>query len=464
MDYLPLFLRLSDRPVLVVGGGKVALRKSELLARAGARIGVVAPEVLPELAELARASRGGVVLEPFHPDHLSEQVLVISATGIGDVDRAVHTAAQALRIPVNVADVPELCDFILPSILDRSPVIAAFSTGGRAPVLARKLRAELETLLPAGVGKLADWLGARRERIRAAQPDPALRLRAWERLVDGPVAERVYAGDEEGAEALLVDELTAVSSVGEVYLVGAGPGDPDLLTFRAFRLMQRADVVLHDRLVSDAVLDLVRRDAERIYVGKRRGEHAVPQPDINQLLVDLARARKRVLRLKGGDPFVFGRGGEEIEQLAAAGIPFQVVPGISAANGCAAYAGIPLTHRDHAQSVRFIAGHLRDGTVDLDWSGLLQPRETLVFYMGRVGLPQICERLIEHGADPGTPIALVQQGTLPAQRVLVSTLRDMPAELASAEVRGPTLTIVGSVVSLHPRLSWFRSTPRSPDV
>ena len=464
MDYLPLFLRLSDRPVLVVGGGKVALRKSELLARAGARIGVVAPEVLPELAELARASRGGVVLEPFHADHLSEQVLVISATGIGDVDRAVHTAAQALRIPVNVADVPELCDFILPSILDRSPVIAAFSTGGRAPVLARKLRAQLETLLPAGVGKLADWLGARRERIRAAQPDPALRLRAWERLVDGPVAERVYAGDEEGAEALLVDELTAVSSVGEVYLVGAGPGDPDLLTFRAFRLMQRADVVLHDRLVSDAVLDLVRRDAERIYVGKRRGEHAVPQPDINQLLVDLARAGKRVLRLKGGDPFVFGRGGEEIEQLAAAGIPFQVVPGISAANGCAAYAGIPLTHRDHAQSVRFIAGHLRDGTVDLDWAGLLQPRETLVFYMGRVGLPQICERLIEHGADPGTPIALVQQGTLPAQRVLVSTLRDMPAELASAEVRGPTLTIVGSVVSLHPRLSWFRSSPRSTDV
>ena len=464
MDYLPLFLRLSDRPVLVVGGGKVALRKSELLARAGARIGVVAPEVLPELAELARASRGGVVLEPFHPDHLSEQVLVISATGIGDVDRAVHAAAQALRIPVNIADVPELCDFILPSILDRSPVIAAFSTGGRAPVLARKLRAELETLLPAGVGKLADWLGARRERIRAAQPDPALRLRAWERLVDGPVAERVYAGDEEGAEAVLVDELTAVSSVGEVYLVGAGPGDPDLLTFRAFRLMQRADVVLHDRLVSDAVLDLVRRDAERIYVGKRRGEHAVPQPDINQLLVDLARAGKRVLRLKGGDPFVFGRGGEEIEQLAAVGIPFQVVPGISAANGCAAYAGIPLTHRDHAQSVRFIAGHLRDGTVDLDWAGLLQPRETLVFYMGRVGLPQICERLIEHGADPGTPIALVQQGTLPAQRVLVSTLRDMPAELASAEVRGPTLTIVGSVVSLHPRLSWFRSTPRSTDV
>jgi uroporphyrin-III C-methyltransferase/precorrin-2 dehydrogenase/sirohydrochlorin ferrochelatase len=220
-------------------------------------------------------------------------------------------------------------------------------------------------------------------------------------------------------------------------------------------------VVLHDRLVSDAVLDLVRRDAERIYVGKRRGEHAVPQPDINQLLVDLARAGKRVLRLKGGDPFIFGRGGEEIEQLAAEGIPFQVVPGISAANGCAAYAGIPLTHRDHAQSVRFIAGHLRDGSVDLDWASLLQPRETLVFYMGRVGLPQICERLIAHGADPATPLALVQQGTLPGQRVLVSTLRDMPAVLALADIRGPTLTIVGSVVSLHQQLSWFRSPPRT---
>jgi uroporphyrin-III C-methyltransferase/precorrin-2 dehydrogenase/sirohydrochlorin ferrochelatase len=461
VDYLPVFLSLRGRQVLVVGGGKVALRKSELLARAGACIDVVALEALPELAALALAGGGRVRLEAFCPEHVVAQSLVLSATGVDAVDRSVHAAARALRIPVNVADVPELCDFILPSILDRSPVIAAFSTGGRAPVLARKIRAQLETLLPEGIGRLADWLGSRRERIRAAQPDPLLRLRVWERLVDGPLAERVFAGDEEAAESLLADELACATSGGEVYLVGAGPGDPDLLSFRAFRLMQRADVVLHDRLVSDAVLDLVRRDAERIYVGKRRGEHAVPQPDINQLLVDLARAGKRVLRLKGGDPFIFGRGGEEIEQLAAEGIPFQVVPGISAANGCAAYAGIPLTHRDHAQSVRFIAGHLRDGSVALDWASLLQPRETLVFYMGRVGLPQICERLIAHGADPATPLALVQQGTLPEQRVLVSTLRDMPAVLALADIRGPTLTIVGSVVSLHQQLSWFRSPPRT---
>ncbi len=462
MEYLPVFLRLRGRPVLVVGGGKVALRKSELLARAGAAVDVVAPEVLPDLARLCDDSGGVVRREAFRDEHLCEHVLVVSATGVDAVDRAVHAAAGASRIPVNVADVPELCDFILPSILDRSPVIAAFSTGGNAPVLARRIRTHLEALLPEGYGRLASWLGERRDRIRAAQPDATARLRIWERLVDGPVAERVLARDEAGAESLLQAELRGHAG-GEVFLVGAGPGDPDLLTFRALRLMQNADVVLYDRLVSDAVMDLVRRDAERIYVGKRRGEHALPQPDINRLLVDLAGAGKRVLRLKGGDPFIFGRGGEEIERLAEAGIPFQVVPGVSAANGCAAYAGIPLTHRDHAQSVRFIAGHLRDGSVDLDWATLLQPRETLVFYMGRVGLPQICERLIAYGADPCTPVALVQQGTLPQQRVWISTLREMPGVLDGAQIRGPTLTIVGSVVSLHPRLSWFRATADVPD-
>ena len=461
MEFLPVFLRLRERAVLVVGGGKVALRKSELLARAGARLEVVAPQILPALEELALGSGGSVIREPFRADHLDQQVLVLVATGIEAVDLAVHGAARARRIPVNVADVPALCDFILPSILDRSPLIAAFSTGGNAPVLARRIRAQLETLLPAGIGRLAGFLGERRERIRERVPDADLRLRVWEEWVDGPDAERVLAGDEDGADVLLERQLGTLKPGGEVFLVGAGPGDPDLLTFRALRLMQKCDVVLHDRLVSEPVLDLVRRDAERIYVGKRRGNHAVPQPDINQLLVDLAREGKRVLRLKGGDPFIFGRGGEEIEHLAAAGIPFQVVPGVSAANGCAAYAGIPLTHRDHAHSVRFVAGHLRGGTVDLDWSTLVQPRETLVFYMGRVGMPQICERLVGAGADPLTPVALVQQGTLPAQRVLVSTLQDMPALLARSDVHGPTLTIVGSVVSLHTRLSWFHP-PQSP--
>lgn len=455
MDYLPVFLDLHARGVLLVGGGKVALRKSELLLEAGARIDVCAPEVLPDLASRAAASGGVVRPEAFHPGVIADHVLVFVATGVPEVDRAVHAAARSRGIPVNVADVPGLCDFILPAIVDRSPLIAAFSTGGNAPVLARWLRERLETSMPAAIGRVAAFLGARRDRIRAGVPDPVQRLRVWEVLVDGPVSERVLAGDEAGADRLLQAALVDQAPRGEVYLVGAGPGDPDLLTFRAMRLMQRADVVLHDRLVSDAVMSLVRRDAERVYVGKRRGEHTLPQSEINALLEKLAREGRRVLRLKGGDPFVFGRGGEEIEHLAAAGIPFQVVPGVSAANGCAAYAGIPLTHRDHAQSVRFVAGHLRDGKLDLDWAGLAGGRDTLVFYMARIGLPTICEQLVRHGMAGATPIALVQQGTLATQRVFVSTLDGMPALLAGTEVHGPTLAIVGTVVGLREKLAWW---------
>lgn len=455
MDFLPVFLDLKSRRVLLVGGGKVALRKSELIEAAGARIDVCAPEVLPELAARVARSGGELWRESFRAELIDAHALVFVATGVPEVDRAVHAAARARAIPVNVADVPELCDFILPAIIDRSPLVAAFSTGGNAPVLARQLRERLEALMPAALGRVAAFLGARREQIREGVPDPMQRLRVWEGLLDGPVAERILAGDEAQAEVLLQAALRDEPPRGEVYLVGAGPGDPDLLTFRALRLMQRADVVLHDRLVSDAVMALVRRDAERIYVGKRRGEHTLPQPEINELLERLAREGRRVLRLKGGDPFVFGRGGEEIEHLAAAGIPFQVVPGVSAANGCAAYAGIPLTHRDHAQSVRFVAGHLRDGTLDLDWAGLAQGRDTLVFYMARMGLPLICEQLIRHGMSPGMPIALVQQGTLSTQRVLVSTLEEMGPLLAITEVQGPTLAIVGTVVSLREKLSWW---------
>jgi len=455
MDHLPIFVDLNARPVTLVGGGRVALRKAELVVRAGARLDVIAPEVLPALERLARESGGGVQRAPFAPALLGPSTLLFAATGRPEVDRAVSAVARARGVLLNVADDPEQCDFVMPAIVDRSPVIAAFSTGGRAPVLARQLRSRLEAQLPAALGRLANFLGARREGLNARVPDAARRLRIWERILEGPIAERVLAGDEAGADALLDREVAADTGSGEVYLVGAGPGDPDLLSLRALRLMQKADVVLHDRLVSPGILDLARRDAERIYVGKRRGDHSLPQPDINALLVEHARRGKRVLRLKGGDPFVFGRGGEEIEHLAAAGIPFQVVPGITAANGCAAYAGIPLTHRDHAQSVRFVTGHLKDGSVDLDWPALVRPGETLVFYMGLVGLPLICERLVAHGMDPQTPVALVQQGTLPEQRLLVSTLSAMPAALAAERFHGPTITIVGSVVSLHERLHWF---------
>ena len=457
MDYLPIFLDLRGRTVLIVGGGAVALRKAGLLAAAGARLRVVAPQILPALAQLVNDGGGELIRAPFAAMHLDSVVIVVSAVGDRGIDLEVQRAAAQLRIPVNVADVPELCSFILPSVVDRSPVIAAFSTGGSAPLLARRLRLRLEAMLPANYGKLASYLGAHRALLRRRIDDVALRLRIWERIIDGAVAERVLAGDENGADRLLEQEIGMIEGPcqGEVYLVGAGPGDPDLLSLRALRLMQKADVVLHDRLVSAPILELVRRDAERVYVGKRRGRHAVAQPDINELLVGYARMGKRVLRLKGGDPFIFGRGGEEIGHLAEAGIPFQVVPGITAASGCAAYAGIPLTHRDHAQSVQFVAGHLHEGSVDLDWRQLVGPRQTLVFYMGLLGLPTICARLIEHGMDPETPVALVQQGTMPQQRLLVSTLRAMPEVLRGTDIHGPTITIVGQVVSLHARLQWF---------
>ncbi|MBP8926935.1 MAG: uroporphyrinogen-III C-methyltransferase, partial [Pseudomonadales bacterium] len=392
MDYLPVFLDLRGRTAVVVGGGTVALHKARLLTAAGARLRVVAPRILLSLEDLVRTSEGELIHASFEAIHLDSAVLVVCAVGERLVDVAVKQAATQRHIPVNIVDVPELCDFILPAIVDRSPVIAAFSTGGSAPLLASRLRMRLEALLPANYGRLASYLGERRELLGKRIGDTTLRLRVWERIIDGAVAERVLAADEAGADRLLEQAIAMAEGprLGEVYLVGAGPGDPDLLSVRALRLMQKADVVLHDRLVSTPILELVRRDAERVFVGKRRGQHAVAQPDINDLLVSYARMGKRVLRLKGGDPFIFGRGGEEIEHLAEAGIPFQVVPGITAASGCAAYAGIPLTHRDYAQSVQFVTGHLHEGSVDLDWRQLVGPRQTLVLYVVLLGLPSIC--------------------------------------------------------------------------
>lgn len=458
MDYLPLFTRLQQRRCLVVGGGAVALRKAGLLERAGALVSVVAPAVLPTLQQLAERSGGSVARRDYQPADLEDVALVIAATDVAAVNRQVSADAQARQIPVNVVDDPELCSVVLPSIIDRSPIVIAISSGGRSPVLARQLRARLESWVPAAYGRLAELAGRFRERVAAAIPDPDRRRRFWEDTLEGPVAELVLAGREEAADAELARQLAATPEPGggEVYLVGAGPGDPDLLTFKALRLMQKADVVLYDRLVADEIVDLCRRDAERIYVGKARADHALPQGEINQLLVDLAKQGKRVLRLKGGDPFIFGRGGEEIELLAAEHIPFQVVPGITAAAGCASYAGIPLTHRDYAQSVRFVTGHLKDGTTDLPWAELVHGNQTVVFYMGLVGLAAICRELVRHGRAPETPIALIQQGTTRHQRVIVGTLDDMVERVAGAGVRAPTLLIVGEVVSLRERLGWFQ--------
>ncbi|MCQ4256395.1 siroheme synthase CysG [Stutzerimonas stutzeri] len=457
MDFLPLFHNLKGREVLVVGGGEIALRKARLLSEAGAVLRVVAPEVEAELSELVQKGGGNVLLRGYSTTDLAGCVLAIAATDDEPLNAQVSQDARAVGMPVNVVDSPDLCTVIFPAIVDRSPLMIAVSSGGDAPVLARLMRARIETWVPSVYGELAGLAKKFRSQVKARFADVQQRRVFWEEVFQGDVAERALAGQQQEAERLLVEKLSGAQpkSLGEVYLVGAGPGDPDLLTFRALRLMQQADVVLYDRLVAPAILDLCRRDADRIYVGKQRAAHAVPQDQINQLLVTLAKEGKRVLRLKGGDPFIFGRGGEEIEELAAHDVPFQVVPGITAASGCAAYAGIPLTHRDHAQSVRFVTGHLKDGSCDLPWSELVAPSQTLVFYMGLVGLPVICQQLIAHGRAADTPAALVQQGTTVNQRVFTGTLASLAERVASEQVQAPTLVIIGEVVQLREKLAWF---------
>lgn len=452
-------MNVRDRRALVVGGGEVAARKAALLQEAGARVTVVAPDLGGSLSR--EAGEGRIDYRPgrFEATDLDGCTLVIAATDDEAVNREVSTLATERNIPVNVVDNPELCTFVMPSIIDRSPVQIAVSTGGASPVLARLLRAKLESTIPIAYGRLAELLDRFRDKVKARFADVNARRDFWEGVIQGRIAELVFAGKDADAEAELEQAVAEgeVREAGEVYLVGGGPGDPDLLTFRALRLMQQADVVVYDRLVSKAVLELTRRDAERVYVGKERDNHAVPQDQINQLLVDLAKQGKRVCRLKGGDPFVFGRGGEEIETLAANGVNFQVVPGITAALGSSAYAGIPLTHRDHSQAAVFVTGHLKDGSMNLNWSALAQPNQTVVFYMGLKGLPVICKKLMEHGQPGDTPIALVQQATTPMQRVFLGTLETMPERLKGSDIKPPTLIIVGSVVTLNDKLAWFRS-------
>lgn len=446
----------------MVGGGPVALRKIRLMRMAGAKITVIAPELCDDL-ETEFSDQITHQARKFDDNDITGYRLITAATNDENVNERVSVLAQSQNIPVNVVDQPNLCSFITPSIVDRSPVLIAISTGGGAPVLARMLRSKLEAFIPASYGRLAATMNNYRDKLKQAVPEERDRRRFWERVMQGPIAEQFFSGRDADAQALLDQSIEQAKTTdhndaqtGEVWLIGAGPGDPDLLTFRALRLMQQADVVLYDRLVSDAILNLTRRDADRIYVGKRRADHAVPQGEINQQLVDLAKQGKSVVRLKGGDPFIFGRGGEEIELLAKSDVPFQIVPGITAASGCATYAGIPLTHRDHSQSCLFVTGHLKNGSVDLNWKLLATPNQTVVIYMGLVGLPIVCSKLIEHGVSKEMPIALIEQGTTERQRVFTGTLDNMSEIIADEDVRAPTLIIVGSVVSLHKQLAWYQ--------
>jgi uroporphyrin-III C-methyltransferase / precorrin-2 dehydrogenase / sirohydrochlorin ferrochelatase len=384
---------------------------------------------------------------------------VIAGTDDDGVNRHIAELARARNIPVNVVDQPELGSFIVPSVINREPIQVAVSTGGASPVLARLLRARLETYIPSAYGRLARMVDGFRTRVQERFATTEERRHFWEHVLEGPIAELLFAGRDADAEKALEKAVAGAKLPefhGEVYLVGAGPGDPDLLTFRALRLLQQADVVVYDRLVAPPILDLARRDAERIYVGKERDKHTLTQEGINQRLVRLAKEGKRVVRLKGGDPFIFGRGGEEIEELMEEGIPFQVVPGITAASGCSSYAGIPLTHRDYAQSCVFVTGNLKDGTVNLNWKALAHPHQTVVFYMGLHGVPILSKELVAHGLPTDTPVALVQQGTTQHQRVIISTLENLPEDVQRSELKPPTLIIVGEVVRLHDKLDWFR--------
>ncbi|WP_238364467.1 siroheme synthase CysG [Mesobacterium pallidum] len=467
MDYLPIFLDLKGRKVLIDGGTAVAARRAARVLEAGGEVVICDSDPGPEV----QALRGAVtrVARAAEPGDLVGCVLAYGASRDPERDAALRASAKVAGVLSNIADITEAGDFVVPSIVDRAPITVAITTGGAAPPIARILRARIEATLPRGFGALGAFMGRFKDQIAAAIPDGKRRRRFYEGLIEGPAGDFFLAGDEMRAEQQIAMELGAgegTPAQGEVYLVGAGPGDPDLLTFKALRLMQRADVVLYDALVSPAIMDLVSPDAKRVYVGKRRADHAVPQEGISEMLVRLAQEGNRVLRLKGGDPFIFGRGGEEIARLAEAGIGFQVVPGITAAAGCGAYAGIPLTHRDHAQSAVFVTGHGKDGMLELDWQVLIRKGQTAAIYMGLGNLPALIDGFLTRGVPADMPVAVIENGTLPTQKVATGTLADIEGAVADQQIKGPAVIIVGSVVRLRDTLNWVhhRSEARGLDV
>ena len=452
MDYLPLYVDLRDKACLVVGGGRVALRKIELLLNAGARVKVVAPSVTEAVQDLAAADQVTLESRPYASGDQTGHALVIAATGDASVDAQVFGDCRSAGILVNTVDSPDLSSAIFPSIVDRDPVLVAVSTGGRSPTLARIVRGWLEARLPPTLGRLAEFAAARREAVKRKIESVTARRKFWDRVVGGDTGELVLNGDVERAGQQFEREMQQPDPpAGSVALVGAGPGDPELITVRGLRLLQQADVVLYDNLVNERIVGYSRRDAERVYVGKRRRFAGVRQEAINELLLEHASAGRSVVRLKGGDPFIFGRGGEEIETLATHGIDCVVVPGITAALGAASYAGIPLTHRDLAHSVRFVTGHRVHDEVNLNWPELIDPTQTLVIYMGLLGLDEICAKLIANGLPPETPALLIERATLPDHKEIAAPVEELPEAVASSDVRGPTIVIVGEVVKLGDR-------------
>lgn len=463
MDFLPIFLKSRNQPVAVIGGGVTAARKVDIFLRSNCDVTVYAKELGEELLRTYQSGQIKYSSEPITVEALQGCIVAIGASKDSAENTRLYELAKSVGVPINIVDNPAQCDFIMPAIVDRSPIVIAVSSSGTTPLLARLLRSRIETAIPAAYGRLAEFAGSYRERVKTMITDSKRRLRFWEVMTDGPIAECILSGKKDEAIELADNMLEQQSAddrhntKGEVYLVGAGPGDPDLLTFKALRLMQQADVVLYDRLIGDGILDLVRREAERIYVGKIKDEHELPQGDISGLLVKLAKEGKRVLRLKGGDPFIFGRGGEEIETLSDNGIAFQVVPGITASHGCASYAGIPLTHRDHAQTCTFVTGHAKNGEPNLNWKALAQPNQTVVIYMGLSSLGQISRKLVEHGCDSDMPVAVIANGTRPNQKVVTGILSDISSLVEKENLPSPAIVIVGTVVFLRDKLSWYGS-------
>ena len=458
MDHLPIFINTREKPCIVIGGGDIALRKINLLLKAKAKVDCLSPLFCKGIKNLSKDGHITLINKSFDQTDIKDYSIIIAATDDSSVNSSISAIAQVKKIPVNVVDSPELSSFIMPSIVDRSPLIIAVSSSGKAPVLSRIIRAKLETVIPSAYGILADIAGEYRQKVKDRFSTIKDRRAFWEIVFSGVIAEKVFSGRISEAKKDIQRQLDDAleMDLGEVYLVGAGPGDPDLLTFKALRLIQQADVVLYDRLVSKGVMELVRRDSELIYVGKKGGsDKSTKQVDINDQLVELAKSGKRVCRLKGGDPFIFGRGGEEIESLSEHGIPFQVVPGITAASGCSSYAGIPLTHRDYSQSCRFVTAHLKNGTTKLPWEEFIIDQQTIVFYMALSGAKYICEKLMEHGMDKDMPIAIIEKGTMPEQKVYISSLIELPALLEREDIHAPTLMIVGEVVKLNEKLNWY---------
>ena len=459
MEFFPLFMKLRGRLVVIVGGGEIATRKVQRLLCTGAHLTVVALRVSDQIHLLAKQNKLVLIERAFEDNDIVGATLVVATTDDPEINQKIIKSCQVHDIHVNSADGTD-GDIIFPSLIQRDSIQIAVSTGGSSPTLTRLLRGYLENCVPDGYAQLAHLSRKYRVQAKDAYPDSDMRKRFWKKVIMGPVASMVFAGHREAAEQELLRLLNSseqlLDQIGEVYLVGAGPGDPDLLTFKALRLMQQADIVVYDRLVSSQIMDLLPADSKKIYAGKERSKHAIPQESINDLLVHRAREGYRVLRLKGGDPFVFGRGGEEIETLLEKHVPFQIVPGITAASGCAAYAGIPLTHRDFAHTCVFATGHLRDGDVNLNWKSLAHPQQTLVFYMGLQRLKYICEQLVAHGLPVDMPAALITHGTMPDQKVVIGTLDNLPKLVESSEIKPPTLVIVGKVVSLHDKLRWYR--------